>query len=204
MARKALQKVNWRKHTLGITFFAIALACFALSTYIYLDAKDQLLHSKNRLAQQKSTNDYAAQQLQLFSDNYGTYQALQAGGVIGNKKRLQWLETLETIGKRYKIPSVHFTLENARDAVEMTDHYWHPSLRLEKTSMELKLNLAHEGDWYSLLHHLHRHAKGVFSVERCLIQKKETGVDGYLLGMVASCDLDWYTLSDVSATWVAQ
>ncbi len=202
MDRRAFKYVNWRKHTVGIILFAVALAVFSVSTYIYFDAKEQLLQSTNRLLQQKSTNDYTAQQLALFNEHYGEYQALQAGGLIGNKKRLQWLETLEAVGAHYKIPSVHFTLENARDAEDMTDHYWHPSLKLEKTSMELKLDLVHEGDWYNLLQHLHRHAKGVFSVERCLVQKKET--DDYLLGMIGSCDLEWYTLFDVSDTWVAQ
>ncbi len=204
MDRRVFKHVNWRKHALGIAVFIAALASFSMALYIYLDSKDQLLLSTQRLKQQKSTNKYAEQQLQVFNDNFGTYQALQAGGLIGNKKRLQWLETLEAIGERYKIPSVHFTIENARDAVEIKDHYYHDTLRLEKTRMTLKLDLAHEGDWYNLLQHLHRHAHGVFSVEQCLIQKKDTdNKDSYLMGLHGSCDLSWYTLFDISSTWEA-
>lgn len=201
---KLVSMIHWRKHAIGLPVFIGSVIFFIFALYNYNSSLNSHKKALNALQQQQQANGYAERQRDVFNKYFLAYQNLQKRGVVGNTQRLQWLETLQDIGHRYGIPAIDFTLSNAVMAAELSEHYWHPELTFETTAMILKYTLLHEGDFYHLLDHLHRHGNGIFSAEKCELRREAQGLaKNFLEKLMGSCELKWYNLNDITKTWEA-
>lgn len=200
--REIFSRIRWRQHLIGMTAFIASVVTITFAIIFTIHTSNEWEIAKYDMKQQQSLNNYAESQLQIFNKNFPDFEKLQNEGFVGNKKRLQWLETLSTVGERYNIPGVNFTLENAKPAEELKDHYFHHSLKLEITQMKLILHLIHEGDWFHLVQFLRTNAQGIFSAEQCELNRQSSGLkETYLEMLVGSCEFEWYTIVDFSEEW---
>ncbi len=202
--RKILAAVDWKKYYARLTFLFSAIVLCGLTVYFYFSMQEKLRLSKQRLSQQVSQLQYAQEKKALYDEIFPDYSRNQKGGIIGNTKRLQWLETAQVVGEKYDIPGLQYTLQNARQTQQSYDHFWHPTIRLDVARMELKMTLVHEGDWFAVVRYLRRYAKGLFSIEKCNIKLIDERDGDVVKGMTSDCMLDWFTLDDVTTSWEEQ
>lgn len=199
-----LSALNWKKYYLGLAILFCAVILCALAAYFYISMNEELRLSRQRLSQQVSQLEYAQEKMTLYDEIVPEFTRFQKGGLIGNTKRLQWLETAQVVGEKYDIPRFQYTLQNARTTQDSHDHYWHPSIRLDVARMELQMTLVHEGDWFAVMRYLRSYAKGLFSVEKCTIKLTDERDGDIFKGMTSDCLLDWFTLADITAAWEGQ
>lgn len=93
------------------------------------------------------------------------FQALKQAGTLGSEKRLDWVETLQTIQKELRIPGLkyEFSPQIALDkgATSANATGWQAS------PLSLHLRLLHEGDLLSVLARIEQETSALVIVDRC-------------------------------------
>lgn len=135
----------------------------------------------------------------LLSIFESKYKKLETQNIIENESRLDWVESLDSISTKYKIPYLKYKIN--KQSIITSDYLtqYYPGIDLYKSSMSLKMKLLHEGDLYTIINNLRKKTKGLFDIERCAIIRNETQVESILdsptdKNFSASCILNWYTI----------
>ena len=123
------------------------------------------------------------------------YRALEAEGIIGVERRLNWLETLREAVQRIKLPSLRYDIASqGRYTPEFPVDLG--GFQLYASDMMLDLGLLHEGDLSSLLTELEQNGKGLFSAADCTVRRmhEDFGRDPTRANVSAQCSLRWLTI----------
>lgn len=124
------------------------------------------------------------------------FRSLQAAGVIGEERRLEWIETLRAAAARVGLPSLRYRIE-PRAAYEAGAGLDTGGWRTFSTLVRLEAGLLHEGDLERLVRDLADRGAGLFRIERCDVRR--TGPVFVMrpgaVNLAAECDLRWITLA---------
>ncbi len=125
------------------------------------------------------------------------YNDLLASGFVGEERRIEWIETLRQIHAQHKLFSIDYSI----GLQESYSPSFLPNLgsfRLNRSIMNLKLDMLHEGDLLALLDGLHEQTTP-FIVRDCEIKRPVGAVvnaKNMAPNMQANCEIDWLTLRD--------
>ncbi len=193
--------LNYLKREITIFIIAISLSIVAvtLSNNHFQDLSMQKDNAIYTLNQAKNTYYDAIEKknrLSLFEEKY---QALKKQGIIGEESRLNWVDSLENIRIKYKIPYIKYTIEQQQPFVSEILSQNYPAITLLKSTMILHMQLLHEGDLYTIINNLRIKAIGLFDVQSCAIIRNETQINSILdsptdKNFSATCTLNWYTI----------
>ena len=126
-------------------------------------------------------------------DRTALFQQMQAQGITGEEKRLDWTELLQQIQHDLRLPGMHyeFAPQKALDAGRDTAAYGY-----FVSPMRLQLRLLHEEDLVNFLTRLQREAKALVLIRACSLSPGQQNADGSaaLVQLEADCDLRWITL----------
>ena len=200
--RELFEQIVWRNHILTLSQLAGSIVLLIASLVYYFEQQENLINARADLDAQFYANDDAEAASYILRDYLEPYRELQASGYIGEPQRLQWLETLRTLGEKNDIPGVGFTLEGSSLVEAGVDTYWHEEIPVRATNMKLTMQLSHEGDLYQILEGLNKSAPGLFNTEQCYLRWLQSFNDDIALTRLrGECDLRWYSLDDVTADW---
>ncbi|MCP5269451.1 MAG: hypothetical protein H6943_10530 [Zoogloeaceae bacterium] len=155
------------------------------ATQSHVSANRQLNEFEGKLRQVRAEEDEIKKKSALFS-------SLQSRGIIGQEKRLDWVELIKDIKESRKLLDIEYefapqqTLEQAAL----------PGFSFRSSAMRLHMKLLHEGDLLNFINDLRNQAKAYVRVRNCLINRiprTETGTTEVAL-LDAICQLDWYTI----------
>ncbi len=123
------------------------------------------------------------------------FQTLERRGVIGAERRLDWAESLRSVGLDLKLPSLRYDIQpqqSYRPAYPVT----RGAFQVYATKMRLSLGLLHEADLLRLLRELNEKAVGQFTVERCTLRRTGPNLSYDIAkpNLSAECELLWMTL----------
>ena len=124
------------------------------------------------------------------------FRALESAGVIGEERRLEWIEAMRAAAARVKLPSLRYRIE-PRTAFEAEADLDAGGYRAFSTVVRLEAGLLHEGDLVRLVGDLANGDAGLARLERCDVRR--TGPDFVMrpnaANLTAQCDLRWITLA---------
>ena len=175
--------------TIGAAVTGAALRFHAEASRGYDREKDRLEAVRSRYR----TIDEQKRQIETWLP---AYRSLQAAGVIGEERRLEWIETLRAAAARVELPSLRYRIEpraayEAGRGIETGDH------RVFSTVVRIEAGLLHEGDLERLIRALAAADAGLFRIERCGVRR--SGPDFLMrpgaVNLNAECDLRWITLA---------
>ena len=161
--------------------------------------EDQMLRKynmdKNRF--QSVSNQYLAvdQEEQLIREYYPEFVELYNHGVIGQERRLNWIETLRASEENIKLPGMRFKIDSqTRYATDYPLDVG--SFQIYSSPMKLNLDLLHEGDLKKLLGDLDQYAQGTYNLSRCTLHKtdKINLENTSKANISAECDLHWFNI----------
>jgi hypothetical protein len=122
------------------------------------------------------------------------YVALLARGLIGEEKRLEWVDAIRQTQEQRKLPPLSYEIEpqqpvRLESALDLGDY------QLQGSRMRLHMDLLHEMDLFDFFDILHQ--RSFFAVQDCSI-KRLGGAAGVVGGptLGADCTLNWITLAD--------
>ena len=126
------------------------------------------------------------------------YEKLQREGVVGEERRINWIDGLRTA-------NIHSELFGVDYQIGVQQPYSGggsdlAGIELRQSEMKIRLPLLHEGDLLRFLETLDRQHVGLFTVNKCALDRTNQagGIPRYQPNLIAECDLTWITLVEGS------
>lgn len=177
---------------------AITLALFgvagSLAWWTQDDARQAGLE-RNRAAGAKSRieqrlRQFHSEELDLKT-RLQTLQHLQSRSILGEEKRLDWMEQLRDTQRELHLPSMRyeFAAQAPLNGNNPTGPAWFNS------PLRLQLRLVHEGDLLTFLDRIQQQAKALVIVRSCKLAPPPGTTERREIpaGLAAECELDWLT-----------
>lgn len=141
----------------------------------------------------KNKIDGSRESNRIIGEYENSYIDLVKNSVVGEENRLSWFETIQATTNARGMPSVKYNVSSQK-LLEGSGAYTSVGLQVYRTKMTLDIKMAHEGDLFVMLNNLENRAKGLFSVDKCDVERmsfKNLIVNENK--MKAYCELSWYT-----------
>ena len=155
---------------------------------------------KKKLESIRSRYQTIDEQRRLIETWLAPFRELQAAGIVGQERRLEWIEALREVAARVKLPSLRYRIERRgvhETGLALDTTTW----RSFSTVVRIEAGLLHEGDFERLVRELEIRGAGLHRIERCDIRR--TGPDFVMrpgaVNLTAECDLRWITLARTEA-----
>ena len=118
-------------------------------------------------------------------------QHLQSGGILGDEKRLDWMEQLRDTQRELHLPGMKY--EFAAQAPLSGNTPGGPAWF--NSPLRLQLRLVHEGDLLAFLDRIQQQAKALVIVRSCKLAPPAGSTERHEIpvGLAAECELDWLT-----------
>ena len=179
---------------LGVFTVTLIMSILLVSaSYYYMDAVDQDQQSAKRamrIWQTKINSSVASNQ--IIDEFESNFLRLVNQGVVGSEDRLSWFETIQNTAKKRGMPLVKYSISSQQALEEKNIKSDYNGIDVYKSVMTLDITMAHEGDLFALLNDLER-ADGLYTVDKCDIEKVGAKMVDTENNMKAFCELGWYT-----------
>lgn len=156
---------------------------------------EQAGRERHRAAEAKSRIDMRLRQFHSeeldLKTRLQTLQTMQASGMLGDEKRLDWMEQLRNTQRELRLPGMkyEFAMQAPLNGSAPNAPAWFNS------PLRLQLRLLHEGDLLNFLDRIQQEARALVIVRSCkLAPLSATGERrDNAAPLTAECDMDWLT-----------
>lgn len=163
--------------------------------------KDGAAQERNRAAEGKTRIETRLRQFHSEESDLKArsqlLQHLQDAGILGEERRLDWMEQLRNTQRDLRLPGLNyeFAVQAPLNRAAASGYTWFNS------PLRLQLRLLHEGDLLNALDHLQRQAHAMVIVRSCRLapppvkdERRES-----VAALQADCTLDWLTVRQAVA-----
>ena len=127
------------------------------------------------------------------------YEKLKQLEITDIENRLNWIDLIENTSRREGIPYVKYKISQQEKVKDKKLASIYSGIDVYRSKMQFEMYLLHEGDLYTLINTLDKHAKGLFDIDSCEIRRNKadspsvinTGTNRNFFTM---CELNWYTM----------
>ena len=132
----------------------------------------------------------------IIKEQYPRFVNLYQRGIVGEEKRLDWVEILKNSARTLKLSGLRYEI-TSRGAYSPAFPLVPGPYQINTSTMKLDLGLLHENDLASLLRDLDEKAPGIYTVKECKLKRAQNVVaeNPNEENVKAECDLLWFTLS---------
>lgn len=200
-----MRGVDWRALRGSLVLFAFALVLGATAAGGALRLHDEASRGyerqKGRLESVRSRYRTIDEQKRLIETWSPAFRALRAAGVIGEERRLAWIETLREVAAHVRLPSLRYRIE-PRTVYEAGLDLDTVAYRSFSTMVRIEAGLLHEGDLERLVRGLASRGAGLYRIERCDVRRAGPSfvMRPGAVNVTAECDFRWITLARVEAS----
>lgn len=134
---------------------------------------------------------------QQYADSY---QGFADRGVIGDEKRLNWIEKMQEITSSRRLYQIEYQIGNQErhlpEAFAFTEN---STIQVKSTTMHFNLGMLHDIDFLMFLEDYAANVDGIFIPLRCSMSptsEEEAFVVELRQNFMADCDIEWITVSD--------
>ena len=132
----------------------------------------------------------------LLEQYKNLYSGYKSSGLIGEERRLSWIESLENTNKVLKLPTLSYSLlpqeKFIRPGLKVKS-----GVELSGSAMELTMGLLHEEDILAVLEGLRLSIKSLFTVESCSLRrdgKVGAPLNTKKINLHSKCTIRWVTI----------
>ncbi len=176
--------------------FALALA---LAVALLSGAAGKLVERQHELVQATALRDQAhgryrdvESEIQDIRNFQPTYLLLQQAGLIGQERRLDWIESIKRIQRERQLLPITYEIEPQRPFADAPENDL-GGFQLRGSKMSVQMDLLHELDLFRFLDDLR--GQNFVAIERCRIQRNVAMAETPLAPRLsAACSLHWYTM----------
>ena len=189
-------------HIRGLLIMVVlSLILGVIAVYVSDEVLNEAQHSKITADQEWSD---AVRKLERTKNEqedlqgyYHQYQNLVEQNIIGEEKRLDWIESIEKIRNRLNIFSVKYKLDPQETLDMVGTDLPGSSFDLQRSSMTLGLSLLHEGQLINFIDALSTEVKGMYLLDSCILTRNDLIRRlKFTPNLEAECTLGWITLNE--------
>ncbi|WP_153132600.1 hypothetical protein [Dechloromonas hortensis] len=181
----------------------LLLAIAGLIAWWSMGEAQKAEQERNSAANRKGQVEQRLRQVRIeeqeLKDRAQTFQQLQASGISGEEKRLEWIEMLRATQQALRLPGMNyeFGVQVPLENVDGAAYAWFAS------PMRLQLRLLHEEDLLNFLSQIEKNAKALVLVRNCKLGRiGNAGNPGStretLAQLTADCEMQWITVRRAS------
>jgi len=149
---------------------------------------EQLREVKQRLAR-------ATEEEREIRENLQQYQALIAHGIVGEEKRLDWVDTVTAIKSERRLFNIGYSIASQK-ALEYPGFGKTAGVNFMASRVKMTLHLLHEGDLLGFIDDLARRGKPYLAVRSCDLRRAPRSSGTTLAPRLeADCVFDLITIS---------
>ena len=130
-------------------------------------------------------------------DQYRTlYNDYKSSGLVGQERRLSWIESLEATNEVLRLPLLTYAL-NPQEKFERPGFKAQRGVEVNSSPMELQMGLLHEEDLFALLEGLRQSIRNLFTVDSCSISRPSpvhASLDTKRANLSGKCTIRWVTI----------
>ncbi len=124
------------------------------------------------------------------------YQALAARGIVGEEKRLDWVDTVTAIKNERRLFGIGYSIEPQKE-LDYPGFSPGGGVKFMVSRVKINIQLLHEEDLLNFIDDLTRRGRSYLSVRSCEVQRESRGPGGTTLAprLRADCVFDLITIS---------
>jgi len=194
-----LSEIDWsvlRGAMVGLALSVLASGAIFYAAFEFSEGVSRE-HQQRRAQLQRAQGEYQAvdEEQQVMDAYLPRFRALEEQGVVGEERRLDWVEALRDAAARLKLPSLRYEIAQ-QEVYEPELPLPESAFEVHASSMFLEMGLLHEGDLIAVLRELDRNASGLYSVSSCDLRRGGSGIrmEPKAENVLASCELRWFTV----------
>ena len=195
-----INNIDWffLKRTLIVFGASILLASifFVIGAEYEQSKVDNYQQAKSSLSTAHVRYKKLVEDIDLLAQYTIAYDGYKSSGLLGGERRLSWIETLEAVNEKLKLPSLAYALKPQQA-------FKSPGLKVEKnvlvnsTPMDLKFDILHEEDIFSVVEEIRNSISNLFTIESCKISRKTQSnapLNTKKANFSSNCLLRWITV----------
>jgi hypothetical protein len=194
-------KIDWFYLRRPLIILAVAIL-FSISIGLvgYQYEKVQREQYQTSLSTLRSTHkQYSSmvKDIDLLDQYRSLYREYKATGLVGDERRLSWIESLESTNDVLRLPTLAYSLKPQEE-------FQRPGFKLQRgvtvmgSPMDLTIGMLHEEDLFALLEGLHLSIRNLFTVDSCSITRQGTigsSLDTKRANLRSKCTIRWVTIN---------
>lgn len=189
----SLKALGW---SLALLLLGSALAAALVFGVLYFERQAQVTH-KQAVAQQAETRARLARandDEREIRGKIARYQEILARGRTAPERRLEWVETLQSIKESRRLLGLEYEVAPQKRLDEKATPV--AGYDFFVSQMKLEMPLLHENDLLGLIEDLAAQVEALVSVRRCRLDRLPGPVQRNSPALKAQCDIDWITLQE--------
>ena len=134
--------------------------------------------------------------IDLLEQYRSLYTDYKNSGLVGEERRLSWIESLESTNNVLRLPTLTYSL-HPQEKFERPGFKLLRGVEVNSSPMDLTMGLLHEEDLFALLEGLRLSIRNLFTVDSCSIDRQigiERSLDTRRANLVSKCTLRWVTI----------
>ncbi len=171
------------------------VACYYGADSYLQDSKQLASATSAQRAEVQNKLARANEEEREIKANLQQYQALAARGIIGEEKRLDWVDALTAIKNERRLFNISYSIEPQKP-VDYPGFVAGSGVDFVASRVALRIQLLHEEDLLNLITDLLQRSRSYLSVRSCDLQRMDRGGTGTALAprLEATCVLDLITI----------
>jgi hypothetical protein len=135
--------------------------------------------------------------IDLLDQYRNLFSEYKATGLVGDERRLSWIESLESTNDVLRLPTLAYSLKPQEE-------FKRPGFKLQRgvsvmgSPMDLTIGMLHEEDLFALLEGLHLSIRNLFTVDSCTIIRQgaiKRSLDTKKANLQSQCTIRWVTIN---------
>ena len=196
-----MDKIDWfyLKRPI-IVFFAMLLVSLALVIVGQQYEQAQEEEYQKALSTLTSTHRLyrnIVNDIDLLDQYRKLYSEYRSTGLVGEERRLSWVESLKSTNQVLRLPTLTYNLL-PQETFERPGFKAKRDVAVLSSPMELSIGLLHEEDLFALLEGLRLSIRTLFTVDSCEILRTsdiEKSLDTKRANLTARCTIRWVTIN---------
>lgn len=193
-------KIDWFYLRQPIIFLVVAMVIFA-ALVVGGQQYEKIQHEayQESLSTLQSTHKIyrnIVNDIDLIDQYRSLYNDYKSTGLVGEERRLSWIESLESTNQVLRLPNLSYTLAPQED-FERPQFRSKRGVDVKSSPMQLRMGLLHEEDLFALLEGLRLSIKNLFTVDSCVMTRTseiEQSLDTKRPNLNTSCLIRWVTI----------
>lgn len=195
-----MNRIDWRYLQQPLIFLGLSIIiAVALGLVGFQYEKVQVGKYEKAMTTLRTTHKLYSnivKDINLLDQYRDLYSGYKSSGLIGEERRLSWIESLVTTNEVLKLPTLTYNLLPQEKFIR-------PGLKIKRgvelnsSPMELTMGLLHEEDLLALLEGLRLSIKNLFTVESCSLTRSG-GIGSPLntksVNLTSKCTIRWVTI----------
>ncbi len=196
-----MNKIDWfylRRPLIILVVSILVSTAVVMAGYQYEDT--QYKEYQTALSTLRSTHKLYSNivnDIDLLDQYRSLYSEYKSSGLVGQERRLSWIESLESTNQVLRLPTLGYRL-NPQETFVRPGFLLKRGVSVMSSPMELNIGLLHEEDMFALLEGLRLSIKNLFTVDSCSISRNSPvgrSLDTRRPNLNSNCSIRWVTIN---------